>query len=71
MLPGVPPTDAPRRSRALPLCSRSSLCRRGSCRPHRVPLTADQDAEIRELTGRVVVSGIERASDSTAAPHEA
>lgn len=43
----------------------------GTCRPPRVPLTAHQEAEIRELTERAIASGIEQASYSTAAPQGA
>lgn len=43
----------------------------GSCRPPRVPLTAEQEAEIRELTERAVASEIEAAPYSTALPREA
>jgi 4-hydroxy-tetrahydrodipicolinate synthase len=43
----------------------------GICRPPRVSLAADQEMEIRELTERVVASGIERAAYGTVAPHGA
>jgi 1-pyrroline-4-hydroxy-2-carboxylate deaminase len=43
----------------------------GGCRPPRVPLTADQEAEIRELTERVAASGIEPVPHSALARHEA
>ncbi len=42
----------------------------GPCRSPRVPLTADQEAEIRELTERVISSGIESAAYSTIASQE-